>query len=467
MRNFKIAILGFLLSFHCVFCVRAEREESEEYKRPPVDFRGYNVVFVSFDALQAAHTSCLGYPKKTTPTIDGFAAKGFLFTQAIAQSSWTVPSSMSWFTSMYPSEHKVVNKYSTYTENEKILTDLSKLSPNVITLTEMLKKNGYVTGGFTGDAGVSAKFGFGKGFDAYVDDKKFAGMDHSVPPAIAWLRQNKDKKFFMFLHGYDSHGQYDPPNGYTRRFVDFKYKGPLKGGKEEQGRFREEGLEKGSMQLTKEDVRFWRALYDEKISDADARFREFVEELKKLGLLEKTIIIITADHGTEFYEHKRFDHGFSLYEELIHVPLVIYLPGIPGGKKIKDQVRGIDIMPTILAFLKIIPDPNVQKQMRGVSLIPLLEGKRLELTAFSETDYRLYAHKRSIRKPDGWKFIYSLDTKTKELYDLNKDPAEQHNVVETEKRRAYELEQELFKWLLAMKTDPVSFTGEKIKIKEY
>jgi len=446
-------------------CLSLSRGYANDAK---TDFSGYNVILVCFDALQAAHTSCLGYFRKTTPTIDEFAAEGFLFTQAVAQASWTVPSHMSWFTSMYPSEHKVVNKYSTYTEKEKVLTDLSKLSPQVTTLTEVLKKNGYTTGGFTGDAGVSAKFGFGKGFDVYVDDKKFAGMDHSVPPAIQWLRENKDKKFFMFLHGYDSHGQYDPPNGFTRRFVDFEYKGPLKGGKEEQGRFREEGLEKGSIQLTAEDVRFWRALYDEKINDADRRFKEFVEELKRLGLLGKTIIIITSDHGTEFYEHKRFDHGFSLYEELIHVPLVVYLPGLKGGTTINEQVRGIDIMPTIFDLLQIKPPESVQQQMRGVSLVPFMQGNPRPLTAFSETDYRLFTHKRSIRTPDGWKFIYSLENDKKELYNLAADPAEQNNLVDKERRKAYELEQELFRWLVSMKAAVSAYrnAGES-PIKEY
>ncbi|MFH0858170.1 MAG: hypothetical protein V1842_01310, partial [Candidatus Omnitrophota bacterium] len=141
-----------------------------------------------------------------------------------------------------------------------------KLSPEVVTLAEVLKKEGYATGGFTGDAGVSAKFGFGKGFDIYIDDAKFAGLDHSIPAAVKWIKENKGKKLFIFLHGYDSHGQYDPAAGYTRKFLDFEYKGQLRGGKEEQGRLREEGLENGSIQLTDEDARFWRALYDEKIN---------------------------------------------------------------------------------------------------------------------------------------------------------------------------------------------------------
>ncbi len=464
-KGIKLIIKSWFL-ICLVFCFGLSKVYSKD--KEYYDFSNYNVILVCFDALQASHTSCLGYFRNTTPTIDEFAASGFLFKQAIAQGSWTVPSVMSLFTSMYPSEHRVVNKYSTYTENEKVFSDLSKLSPEVETLAEVLKNNGYVTGGFTGDAGVSARFGFSKGFDIYIDDQKFAGFDHSIPPAINWLRQNKDKKFFMFLHGYDSHGQYDPPNGFTRRFVDFDYKGLLKGGKEEQGRFREEGLEKGSIQLTDDDARFWRALYDEKINDADQRFRSFVEEMRRLGILDRTIIIITADHGTEFYEHKRFDHGFSLYGELIHVPLVIYLPGIKGNKVIKEQVRSIDLMPTILGLLRIGIKDKIINQMRGKSLVPLLKGEHMELAAFSETDYRLYTHKRAIETADGWKFIYTLENNKKELYNLNRDPQEKNNLVDVEQRKSYELEQKLFTWLKSMQTEISSYNYIKESmIKEY
>jgi len=460
-KFFRYTILVVIMFFF-IFSY-AYSEEKKDF-----NFSGYNILFVSFDALQAKHTSCLGYFRETTPTIDAFAKKGFLFAWAIAQSSWTLPSSMSWFTSLYPSEHKVVNKYSTYTESEKVFSNLQQLSPDVMTLTQILKANGYTNGAFTGDAGVSAKFGYGAGFDVYVDDKKFAGFDHSIPPAIAWLRENKDKKFFMFLHGYDAHGQFDPPSGYTKKFLNFKYKGPLKGGKEEQAKFREEGLEKGFIELTDEDVQFWRALYDEKIYDADQRFRTFVEELERLGLLDKTIIILTSDHGTEFYEHKRFDHGFSLYDELIHVPLVIYLPGMKGGKIIEDQVRSIDLMPTILDLLNIKISDKVKNQMRGVSLLPLVEGNHMDLVAFTETDYRLYIHKRAIRTPDGWKFIYSLENDKKELYNLKNDPRELDNLVEKERRKAYELEQELFRWLMSMQTEISSYHNTKeLRIKEY
>jgi arylsulfatase A-like enzyme len=463
-----MALLFFALLWGQIFCSGClAAMQDQEVKSG--DYADYNVLLVSFDALQAAHTSCLGYFRKTTPTIDKFARGGFLFKNAISASSWTVPATMSWFTSLYPSQHRCINKYSTYTQEEQVLTDLKKLSPEVVTLAEVLKKNGYATGGFTGDAGVSGHFGFAQGFDVYLDGPKFGGMDVSIPKALEWLQKIQGKKFFLFLHGYDCHGQFDPPGGYSYRFLDFDYKGPLKGGRQEQAKFREEGLERGYISLTDDDVRFWRALYDEKIYDADRRFGQFMERFKDMGLLDKTIVILVSDHGTEFYEHGRFDHGFSLYDELIHVPLIFWLPG-SGGRVVKEQVRTIDIMPTILELLGIVADPQLKEQMKGVSLLPLMNGKGMELVAFSETDYRLYTHKRSIRTPQGWKFIYTMETRERELYNLNDDPGELDNLIEREPRLAYEMEQELFGWLKSMGQDEYYYKkiwADMLKIREY
>jgi len=377
---------------------------------------------------------------------------------------------MSYFTSLYPSQHKLINKYSTYTEKEKILSNLKDLSPKTITLAEILRKNGYATGGFTGDAGVGKVFGFAQGFDTYFEGPKFGGMDRSIPAALNWLKESPRKKFFIFLHGYDVHGQFDPPGGFTREFVEPPYCGRLKGGKNEEAAIRERGLEKGPVSLTDEDVRFWRALYDEKIKDVDERFGLFIDELKKMGLLEHTIIVLFSDHGTEFYEHKRFDHGFSLYDELIRVPVIFRLPHAKSGIVIKDQVRAIDLMPTLLDLLGIKVSDGIKKQMQGVSLIPCINGEHMDLTAFSETDYRFYTNKRAIRTPAGFKFIYSLDTNAKELYNLIDDPQELNNLVDKDRRLAYELEQKLFGWLNEMGyTEDYSYRilKQMLKIKEY
>lgn len=411
----------------------------------PLKYKDYNLVFVSFDALQAAHVGSLGYPINITPTIDAIAKSGFNFTNNISVASWTVPASMSWFTGVYPSEHGLTNKFSVFNPPDNVLSNLKKLSPELVTLAEVLHENGYATGGFTGNAGVSGFFGYGQGFDQYFFEKgKFGSMGVSIPKALDWLKENKEKKFFMFLHGYDMHGQNVPADGFDYRFVEKGYDKKYTGSAAEQEALREEGLEKGYTTLRDADVRFWRAIYDEKIQRTDEKFKGFLAELKKMGVMDKTIFVLTSDHGTEFYEHKRFDHGFSLYDELIHVPLIIKLPGQKSGKVIKDQVSSLDIMPTLLDLLEVKMPEKAKNQLRGTSLIPALKGKQVAKDVYSETDYRQYTYKRSVITKEGWKFIYTLEDKGRELYNLKKDPKEQKNLVELEPKLAYELEQKLF-----------------------
>lgn len=408
-------------------------------------YKDYNVVLVSFDALQAAHVGSLGYQRNVTPTIDALAKEGYNFTRNISVASWTVPASMTWFTGVYPSEHRLTNKFALFDPPNNKLSNLKELSPNLVTLAELLKQNGYLTGGFTGNAGVSGFFGYSQGFDRYFFEKgKFGSMGTGIPKALEWLKENRGKKFFLFLHGYDMHGQNVPAEGLDYRFVDKGYDRRYTGSPLEQEALREEGLEKGVVAMRPEDVRFWRSVYDEKIQRADAQFRKFLDELERMGLMETTIFVLTSDHGTEFYEHKRFDHGFSLYEELIHVPLIIKLPKQKGGKIVTDQVSSIDVMPTILDLLDISLPEGARRQMRGSSLVPAFTGGAVAKDVYAETDYRQYTYKRSITNTDGWKFIYTLEDKGRELYDLKNDPAETINLVAREPRRAYELEQKLF-----------------------
>jgi len=411
----------------------------------PLKYKDYNIVFVSFDALQAAHVSSLGYSRSVTPTIDALARDGFSFANARSVASWTVPASMTWFTGVYPSEHRLTNKFAVFNPPNNKLSNLKELSPELVTLAEVLRENGYATGGFTGNAGVSGFFGYGQGFDQYFFEKgKFGSMGISIPKALDWLKENKAKKFFLFLHGYDCHGQNVPVEGFDYRFVEQGYDRRFTGTAQEQEALREEGLEKGAVNLRKEDVRFWRAIYDEKIQRTDARFKAFLDEYARMGLMDKTIFVLTSDHGTEFHEHQRFDHGFSLYDELLHVPLIIRLPKQKAGKVIADQVSSIDVMPTILDLLDVKVPAKVQKQLRGASLVPAFRGIAVAKDVYAETDYRQYTYKRSVITTDGWKFIYTLENRERELYNLKKDPGESKNLVTQEPRRAYELEQQLF-----------------------
>ena len=403
--------------------------------RPKQNISGFplcpdcNVIVVAYDALQAAHVSHLGYPRETTPMLDALAREGVSFGNAISAAPWTVPSYMSIFTGLYPSEHKVVNKFSVFTKDTKTFSHLKKLSPNVQTIAEVLKANGYATGGFTGDAGVHSQFGYDQGFDVFTDEVPFGSMENSASHALEWLAKNKDNKFFVFLHGYDSHGQFKVPEEYNGRFLPEDYDGAYKGTNEEQRVLRESGLADGALNLSEQDVAFWRGWYDSKIRDADDRFARFWNEFERMGVKNKTVVVILSDHGTEFYEHKRFDHGFSLYDELVRVPLAFVVPGFNGGTIVNDQVSTIDVAPTLLAVLGIDPGKQFSSQLRGTNLFSYLKtGKGVARDVFMETDYRDYTHKRGIRTADGWKFVQTMENGTQELYSLANDPDETQNV---------------------------------------
>lgn len=382
------------------------------------------------------------------------AKEGIVFARISSASSWTVPSTMTWFTGVYPSEHRMTNKFIEFTHQVQRPAKLKDLSPELVTLAQVMKRNGYATAGFTGNAGVSGGFGYDQGFDVYIHEREvFGGFDQSLPKAMEWLTANKDRKFFLFLHGYDCHGQNVPAGGFDYRFVDKHYDKRFTGSIQEQEVLREEGLDKGQLNLRDADTRFWRAIYDEKIQRADAKFGAFLREFKNLGIMDNTLFVLVSDHGTEIHEHGRFDHGFTLYEEQIHVPLVIKLPGRAVHRMIRERVSSIDLMPTILDLTDVRVPVDVQRQMRGTSLRSVMDGAPAGRDVFSETDYRAFTYKRSVTTPDGWKLIYTLECKSRELFHLETDAIEAHDLAKSDPRRADELERRLFDYFRSIGHD--------------
>ncbi|MFH1415996.1 MAG: sulfatase [Elusimicrobiota bacterium] len=407
--------------------------------------KGYNLIVIGFEPLGANHVGAYGYSKNTTPNLDEFAKNSFLFKNAVSPSSWTLPVFMSWFTSLYPSQHRITNKYCIYTEEVQEISNLKKLSPEAVTLAQVLKENRYSTAGFTGDAGINGMFGYDSGFDVYFDSITFAGFDITMPMAAEWIRGHEKDKFFLFIQGYDVHGRHELPVALERS----KEKRNFSGTVDDYWKLRNLNLDQGYVEMDDKDVRFWRDWYDRKIFESDKRFGKFLAEFDNMDISRKTVIVVASGSGNEFFEHERIDHGHSLYDELTHVPLIIRIPG-KKSREIKIQVRMIDLMPTILTVLNIPVEKKVKNQMQGISLIPVMEGRKYDLDAFSETDYLLSSFKRSVRTSDGWKYIYSMDTEVRELYDLNKDPGESNNLIEQETDTAYKLEQKLFRWLKKM-----------------
>ncbi|MDF1661223.1 MAG: sulfatase [Planctomycetota bacterium] len=453
-RQFRETMFLAVLCFLAVACEQKKADPLVSAPMPrtvKTDFKDYNLVLVSFDALQASRVRALGHSRPTTNNIDRIAREAYTFERCYSVASWTVPASMTWFTGVYPSVHQMTNKYAVYNDERQVFAQIKNQAPRLKTLAEVLKNLGYATAGFTGNAGVSKKFGYDQGFDVYVHDSQvFGRMTKSVPRAIQWLRKNKKQKFFLFLHGYDIHGQSTPKNGYDYRFVSKDYDRRFSGSEQEQELLREEGLDKGQISLRPEDVQFWRAVYDEKVQRADSKFGEFLIELDKLGLREKTILVLTSDHGTELYEHKRFDHGFTLYNELIHVPLIIQLPGQKIGERLSNQVSSVDVMPTLLDLMGVSPEATVNQQCQGQSLTPNFFAKQRHRAVFSETNYRDYTFKRSIIDEERWKLIFTLESKSVELFNLNTDPSETRNLQARYPERARQLKARIYQKFNAM-----------------
>lgn len=386
-----------------------------------------NVVIISVDPLRADGIHSLGNPLSVTPTIDALVSRGIVFTNAFAVSSWTLPSVMSFMTGEYPSRHKIINKELIgSTEREGIRPAV--LSPDVQTLASVFKANGYATGGFAGGAALSSSYGFDKGFDTYQSDGDFEGLSRSIPKALKFAQDHTKDKVFIYLHGFDTHGQFIPEGGLKRTYSDPNYKGTLNGSTKEQKSLREEGVIQGHINLTADDVRFLRAIYDEKVSDMDKEISAFISGYTKLHAEKKTIFIIMSNHGDEFYEHGRIDHGMTLYNEVLHIPLIIVLPGESIGKRVSAQVRNIDIFPTVLSLVGIAADSSVLGQLQGVSLIPAMRGENQHLDIFAETSYRYATFKQALQTWDGWKFIADQESLTNEVFNIKSDPKESHDV---------------------------------------
>lgn len=422
-----------------------------------------NIVLVSMDALRYDHTGLSGDTRGLTPNLDAFAQEAVVFHDTVAAASWTLPSHMAVWTGRWPSVHGVTNKLRLLSQDQMVPT---QLSPGIETFPDHLIRNGYTAAAFTGGAGVQASYGFGRSFETYQDDRPFAGLDYGIEPALDWLQAHAGERFFMFLHGYDSHGQYPLPESELGA-LKAGYSGTLDGGIEEQARLRELGLgtidDPGDQQdltevLGADDARFLARVYERKVRDADQRLGTFLNRFRSMGLMDRTIVAVISDHGDEFMEHNGLDHGSTLFEEQTRVVMAVRFPGYARRHDIRTPVRLLDLFPTIFDALGLQGPPGAD----GRSLLPILRGKPLELPLFSETDYRLFVHHRMARRGP-YKLILDLADGEKELYDLTQDPGEQKDISSSNPRVTYEMEQELRGWMDQTRTNPQDYLGIRQK----
>jgi arylsulfatase A-like enzyme len=386
--------------------------------RPP------NVLLIVIDTLRADRLGCYGNPDGLTPFIDALAARGTLFRRAYAPSSWTNPSVASLFTSRWQSQHNIVEYGSVLGEAE-------------VTLAETLRAAGYVTGGFLANGLLAPKYGFNRGFDAYharwvqkTDEVKFLWLpvrgDVVNADAFAWLdglppADGVPKPKFLYVHYMEPHTPYAPSQAALARV--FRDRPPPDIRSVNLSGF----LGYGSG-LDEETLRTIVGVYDAEVISVDAAVRALFDGLAQRGFLDHALVVLTADHGEEFQDHGGLGHERTLYEEVVHVPLVVVPPGGRGGAVSERVVSLIDVAPTVLEAVGVARPARFE----GASLVPLFRGRdggAPDAVAYTELiktpagdARRRSPHERALVTPDR-KIIAGVGGE-REFYRLDVDPKE-------------------------------------------
>jgi arylsulfatase A-like enzyme len=393
------------------------RNESRPAQRP-------NILLIGIDTLRADHVGCLGYGKDTTPTLDRLAREGIVCTRTVSTSGWTLPSVMSVMTSLYPDVHRV----QTYRD---------KLPAEITVLAEILKAAGYTTGGVTSNPTLDGSYGFARGFDLYDDftvpldfdmdvfdshgeiigDRHLTNTSELVAKVAAkWLAAGPAEPFFLFAFYFDPHYDYIPPPPFDTLF-DPNYEGHLDGrGMKEEPRH--------SQRPPARDLQHLLALYDGEIRYTDEYVGKLLQALARAGVLRNTLVVLFGDHGDEFYEHGKTTHDRTLYQEILHVPLVFWWPDrLPAGRRLEAVTSLVDVMPTVLDYLGLEHEGPLQ----GASLRPLIEGSitRVHDTVWAELN--TWIHVQAVMD-DRCKLIRNVSEDTWELYQWRQDRAEQANL---------------------------------------
>ena len=383
-----------------------------------------NVVVISIDSLRSDHLHSYGYEKPTSPTIDALAAEGVLFAQAVAPSSWTLPSHMSLLTGLDPMEHGVADDFA------------SPLSRNVPTLAEALHEAGYETFGLAAVHYVSGQWGFARGFDEFDDYTipNLEGPTSEVTFDIVdgwlddWDRRDRRRPLFLFLHLWDVHYGYAPPPPYDEMFSE-EYHGNI----DFEDFFRNPAVIES---MSPEDYARMYSQYDGEIGYTDSQIARLVDRLRDMGELDDTIFSVSSDHGDEFFEHHWKGHRHTLYDELIHVPWVLRYPKrVPAGEIVERQVRLTDVAPTILGLAGIQPERfgrGVDPLLGGQDLSPVWSGgeiaARPALSHLSNALSRRPGPVYSIRTRDS-KLIWDPKGKVPvRLFNILEDAGEQTNL---------------------------------------
>jgi arylsulfatase A-like enzyme len=366
--------------------------------------RPKNVVVVLIDTQRADHLQPYNPGTRVrTPALAALAAQGTVFEAAQAPENWTKPSVASVLTGLYPASHGTK-------------TGDAKLPDKALLLSEVLKEAGYATASFLANGYVSDKFGFNQGWDQYTNyirEKRNSNAENVYRDAARWIDEHKKKPFFAYIQTIDPHVPYDPPEELIQQYYPEPYHGVVspRSTADQLGKAK---LSPPKVVLNDEDRKYLEALYDGEVTYHDKYLGAFIDRLKRMGLYDKTLFVVTADHGEEFYDHQSYGHGHSLYQELIHVPWIMRYPGAPP-RRVPDTVSTVDIAPTVLTSLGLPVPP----MMEGVDRTAQLLGARAPALSAAVSDF--LDDRRTIR---AGRFKLVLRGLTPTFFDLGSDPRE-------------------------------------------
>jgi arylsulfatase A-like enzyme/Flp pilus assembly protein TadD len=395
--HFSFVLLAALLLLSCDSHPKdaIRREAGAQYFRP------LNVVLVTIDTLRPDHLHCYGYQRIETPVADQLARKGVLFENAVTQTPLTPPSHASIFTGQYPNVHGVRS------------TGGFILPSSAKPLAKILKEQGWDTAAFVSSVVLKKTLGFANGFAVYDDQMPRMGStadvreepersaSDTVDRAVQWLAR-AHKPFFLWVHLYDPHMPYKPPGVFRTKYA---------------GR-----------------------LYDGEIAYTDQQLGRLLDAVQKTSRAEETLTSVLSDHGESLSEHGEFTHGVFLYDSTLRIAFLMAGPGIPSGMRVKQQVRSIDFLPTVLSLL----GDNIPSNVQGLSLVPAFSGGSVPTEiSYEETLYPKmamgWAELRGIRT-NHWKYIRAPKP---ELYDVAQDPTEKMNVLAQHPEEIARLEAQL------------------------
>ena len=373
-----------------------------------------NVVLISIDTLRADHLGAYGYSRPTSPNIDGLARAGALFENAYSPASWTLPAHASMMTGVSPYRHGAVSP------TTRIRTDFS-------TLAERLKAGGYATAAAINAPFVSKRYGFDRGFDTFFEHYKRPRNPVLYHKRVLDLIATQKKRpVFLFIHYMDVHSPYRPPAAFNRFASGEEGQDEILHSRGLRGANLLElarAVESGKTALTSTERETLVGLYDGEILSIDSKIAEVVAAIRQ-ELGDNTIIIVTADHGEEFLEHGGLLHGTTLYDEVLHVPLIVVGPGVKPGTRLKSMVSLLDILPTVVEWTKIATDSAVE----GRSFLDLMRGRESDENRPNELALHTRAADQSVDlrglRLANAKLIRDVRKKTEASYDLSSDPGE-------------------------------------------